>query len=426
MTTALSKAELREFTRTLASEPELLMAFLESMIESVALQADVASRGELTSDEARITQNEQDIATIQGQISGKQNSLPALADRESWRGPAYTPTELATKADLDTERDQRTAADAALNTKADSKASQTEVDANERAILENRQAHLRNAQLIAGNTAAILNISTGKHDSLPDLGAGESWVGPGETPTEIATKAQLDAEVHTRTGQKTEIDNAIGAERTHREQGDTNLGLRIDDKQDSLPALTENQIWIGNDQGIPVASTVPSVGGGGANWYFATTRPPGSSVGRNNDFSVTFAENNLEFWKKLAVDGWTRQLLIPISATPTPTPGTIAVSYGLANNASGAIQSPASINVAEDVQTEIEIPMPTQAGQYAVMIIPNGWKFGSIVSPDFPSIELKDEWIPTENSLRAEEGPIRFGPGITPLPLDLLVTIVSV
>ena len=268
MTTPLSKEELREFTRTLASEPELLTAFLESMIESVALQANVADLSEVQRDEERIAQNEQDIAALQTETSGKQDNLPDLADGQSWVGPSDTPTDIATQAELDAERlarvgqntqlderisneiQDRTNADDALGTRIDgkqddlpnlgnnqvwsgnppvptdlpdatspgvdqeardaAKSAQDDADANERSIITNAQAIQDNTRLIATNAQEITRIKDGKHDTLPDLGEGQGWLGPTETPTALATQAELDAETKARTDADALLDKKTG------------------------------------------------------------------------------------------------------------------------------------------------------------------------------------------------------------------------
>lgn len=54
---------------------------------------------------------------------------------------------------------------------------------------------------------------------------------------------------------------AIDTEAAARGSADTALGTRIDGKQDALPALGENQIWLGKADGSVVAGVAPSGGG---------------------------------------------------------------------------------------------------------------------------------------------------------------------
>ena len=124
----------------------------------------------------------------------------------------------------------------------------------------------------------------------------------------------------------------------------------------------------------------------------------------------------------MAWDAATNTYTLTAGTTPPPPTSTVNVVFGT-TAASGGAPSPANQFVATvGRQSALTLPAPTATGQYWVMIIPTGYRFASIRSAEFPNTELRDDWLATADSLRAELGPSRPGVG----QLHMLITVEEV
>ena len=181
-------------------------------------------------------------------ISGKQDTLPTLTAGQTWVGPSFTATDIATQAELNAHTHPattppslasllptgaawtentlrigngnsilqagdatsenliiRTGGNAASNNRMTISNTQIEFHT---LITVRARADFRNTTLfLAGATIDGLSYNSltdrptipdisGKQDTLPTLAAGQSWVGASYTATDIATQAELDAHTH--------------------------------------------------------------------------------------------------------------------------------------------------------------------------------------------------------------------------------------
>ena len=95
-----------------------------------------------------------------------------------------------------------------------------------------------------GGSSSSSSSSTGTGTDLPDLGTGQSWVGPSTTPTDIATQGDLDTHEESRhitSAQKTKLDGLAEVK---------TIGERLT-LSSAGELLADEQLWFGSDSGTP-------------------------------------------------------------------------------------------------------------------------------------------------------------------------------
>ena len=443
---------------------------LQEQINNIALSGNVDQ-----SARNRITVVEGSVNTLSDELNEHTTTNPSpphpglfeealspLADGEGWLGADKNPTDLATQAELDAHvRTQHGVTDA----------EQRQIEANRTGLATHRAASNPHGSVTPDVLRAHENNETEHtpHPHTPALHTHAIGDIRGTLPPApgTASNAQLNAEITNRQNADTALGRRIDGEAVTRQNADTALGTRIDresaerqaadtalgqridgvvtsaadakstadraearaqtansflagvqreldGKQNRLPVLTEDQIWSANAAGDIVVKEISGTGGGQTpsqvRAIVLAAMKAAVTDNKETGIAVTWDETNSKY--DFVVGG-----------PPTPTPEKVTVSYGLADATGGAISNPVMLEFDVGHRTAISLPEATKAGQYYVIIIPAQHRFSSIVSPDFPAVELVDEWIATPNALRAEQGPIRAD---VPGQLHLLVTVVDV